>query len=254
VEGRRAVAELLGAGRRPVRRVFMAQDAEPSAGLDAVERLARRHRVPIDYVARGRLAALARTEAPQGVVAQAEALAPVALADLAAPWSGRQPLVLVAAGVTDPHNLGALLRSFECAGATGVVLARHRSALVTPTVAKVAAGAIEHLRFALVPGIPAALSELGRLGVWRVGLAGDARRSLFDLAISEEPLALVVGAEGRGLAPLVARRCDDTVAIPQHGALPSLNVAAAGAVAAFEVARQRGAGRGGPGGGVTARQ
>ncbi len=129
---------------------------------------------------------------------------------------------------------------------TGVVLPRHRSAHLSPTVAKVAAGAIEHLAFSLVGGVPAALGQLAEAGVWSVGLAGEADRSLYDFPLGDGPVALVVGSEERGLAPLVRRRCDEVVAIPQHGALPSLNVGVAGAVACFEVARQRGVQRDGP--------
>ena len=121
----------------------------------------------------------------------------------------------------------------------GVVLPRHRSARLSPTVAKTAAGAIEHLRFAVVGGIPAALLQMTELGVWSVGLAGESPQSLYDLPLGDGPIALVVGSEEKGLAPLVRRRCDAVVSIPQHGSLPSLNVGVAGAVAAFEVARQR---------------
>jgi 23S rRNA (guanosine2251-2'-O)-methyltransferase len=240
VEGRRAVLELLSVGRRRVRAVMVAQDQDPSPLLDEIEDLAARRRVPVETVPHARLSAQARTESPQGVMAQARPVEPVALEDLCAPDSkGRPPFLLVAAGITDPRNLGALLRSAECAGVSGVVLPRHRSARLSPTVTKTAAGAIEHLAFAVVGGIPAALSTMTELGVWTVGLAGESTQSLYDLPLGEGPVALVVGSEDKGLAPLVRRRCDAVVSIPQHGRLPSLNVGVAGAVAAFEVARQR---------------
>jgi 23S rRNA (guanosine2251-2'-O)-methyltransferase len=240
VEGRRAVLELLSVGRRTVRKVLMAQDQDPSPLLDQIEELASRMRVPVESVPRHRLDAEARTEAPQGVIAQARPIEPVTLEDLCVPdRKGVPPFLLVAAGITDPRNLGALLRSAECAGVTGVVLPRHRSARLSPTVTKTAAGAIEHLAFAVVGGIPAALSVMTDLGVWSLGLAGESNQSLYDLPLGEGPVALVVGSEDKGLAPLVRRRCDAVVSIPQHGALPSLNVGVAGAVAAFEVARQR---------------
>jgi 23S rRNA (guanosine2251-2'-O)-methyltransferase len=240
VEGRRAVLELLTVGRRTVRKILMAQDQDPSPLLDKIEELAGRMRVPVESVPRPRLDAEARTEAPQGVIAQARPIEPVTLEDLCRPdRKGAPPFLLVAAGITDPRNLGALLRSAECAGVTGVVLPRHRSARLSPTVTKTAAGAIEHLAFAVVGGIPAALSMLTDLGVWTVGLAGESTTSLYGLRLGEGPVALVVGSEDKGLAPLVRRRCDAVVSIPQHGVLPSLNVGVAGAVAAFEVARQR---------------
>ncbi|MHB1585264.1 MAG: 23S rRNA (guanosine(2251)-2'-O)-methyltransferase RlmB, partial [Acidimicrobiales bacterium] len=234
-----AVRELLAAGRRPVRSLWLAGGLDPSPQLDEIEALARRRRVPVEVVPRARLDAEARTEAPQGVLARAQPIEPVDLDDLARPGPARPPFLLVVAGVTDPRNLGALLRSAECAGVTGVVLPRHRSAHLSPTVAKVAAGAIEYLRFALVGGVPNALERLRSSGVWSVGLAGESPRSLYDLALGEMPVAVVVGSEERGLAPLVRRRCDEVVAIPQWGRLPSLNVGSAGSVACFEVARQR---------------
>jgi 23S rRNA (guanosine2251-2'-O)-methyltransferase len=242
VEGRRAVLELLSVGRRTVRRVLVAEDQDPSPQLDRIEELASKLRIPLETVPRARLDAQARTEAPQGVLALAKPVDPVPLEELSGPAAdGRPPFLLVAAGITDPRNLGALLRSAECAGVSGVVLPRHRSARLSPTVAKAAAGAIEHLPFSVVGGIPAALSTLRDLGLWSIGLAGEAERSLYELPLGEGPVALVVGSEEKGLAPLVRRRCDAVVSIPQHGALPSLNVGVAGAVACFEVARQRGA-------------
>lgn len=148
-------------------------------------------------------------------------------------------LLLVVDGVTDPGNLGAILRTAECAGVTGVVLPRHRAARITPTVAKRAAGAIEHLRFAPVSGIPTALATLAELGVWSVGLDVTADRTIWQLDIAEAPLALVLGAEGRGLSRLVRRRCDVTARIPVTGRLDALNVSAAAAIALFEVLRRR---------------
>lgn len=238
VEGRRAVRELLAAGRRPVRAVWMAEGLDPSPQLDEIEQLAARRHVRVETVSRARLDAAARTDAPQGVLARARAIDPVDLDDLARPASG-DPFLVVVAGVTDPRNLGALLRSAECAGVTGVVLPRHRAVHLSPTVAKVAAGAIEHLDFALVGGVPNALERLSSLGVWTLGLASESARSIYDTEIGGGPVAIVVGGEERGLPPLVRRRCDEVVAIPQRGALESLNAAVAAAVACFEIARRR---------------
>jgi 23S rRNA (guanosine2251-2'-O)-methyltransferase len=240
VEGRQAVLELLAAGHRPVRQLWLAEGQDPSAQLDRIEELAARRHVRVETVSRGRLDAEARTDAPQGVLALARPIEPVPMENLCRPGpGGTPPFLLVVSGVTDPRNLGALLRSAECAGITGVVLPRHRAVHLSPTVAKVAAGAIEHLAFSLVGGIPAALGQLVSAGVWTIGLAGEADSSLYDLPLGDGPVALVLGNEERGLPPLVRRRCDQIVAIPQHGALPSLNVGVAGAIACFEVARQR---------------
>ena len=152
---------------------------------------------------------------------------------------GRVPFLLVLDGITDPHNLGALLRSAECAGVTGIVLPRHRSAHLSPTVTKVAAGAIEYLPMALVPGVPAALQRLAALGVWTVGLVGEPPTPSTSSPLGDQPVALVLGSEDTGLATLTRRRCDVLASIPQHGSLASLNVSVAGAIACFDVARRR---------------
>jgi len=232
VVGRHAVRELLAARRRGVRDVWMADTAEDRE----VASLASAAGVPLRRVNRARLDAEARTDAPQGVLAHAQALPE---SDLAGLCAAPRPFLLVVDGVTDPHNLGALLRTAEVGGATGAVLARHRAAHVTPTVTKAAAGAIEYLSMALVAGVPSALAELATKGVWTVGLDPNGDRSVYDLDLATEPLALVVGAEGEGLSRLSRARCDMLVAIPQRGRLASLNVSAAAAVAVFEIARRR---------------
>ena len=239
VEGRQAVRELLRADRRRVRDVWLAEGLDASPVLAEIVELASQQRVAVRQVGRARLDGEARTEAPQGVLAHAEPLPEVALDKLAQPPGSAKAFVLVLDGVTDPHNLGALLRTAEVAGATGAVLPRHRSAHITPTVAKASAGAIEHLQLALVPGIPAALIRLKELGVWTVGLDGDAPASVFGFPVATEAVALVLGSEGSGLGRLTKERCDLLVAIPGHGRIESLNVAAAGAIACFEVARAR---------------
>ena len=231
--------ELLSAGRRVVREVWLASDLEPSPQIDDIERLAARRHVRVLVVPRAKLERAAYTDAPQGVLARA---APLEEADLDGLCRGRGavPFLMVLDGVTDPHNVGALLRSAECAGVTGVVLPRHRAAHVTATVAKVAAGAIEHLAMTVVPGVPSALRRMTDLGVITIGLDAGAPTSLFDMGFdARSPVALVMGAEGKGLAPLSRRRCEVLASIPQFGSLPAMNVAAAGAVACFELARRR---------------
>lgn len=244
VEGRQAVRELLAAGTRRVRDVWLPEDpGEPGAvgsgPLEEIAELALSRRVPVRRVGRSRLLAEARTDAPQGVLAHADPLAEADFDELCRPAAGQAPFLVVVDGVTDPSNLGALLRTAECAGSTGVILPRRRSAHVTPAVTKAAAGAIEHLPLTQVSGIPTALRELARRGVWSVGLDAGGTQSLFGLELAEEPLALVLGAEGRGLGRLVHKSCDVVVTIPQHGTLASLNVAAAAAVASFFVAEAR---------------
>jgi len=236
VEGRQAVRELLKAGRRRVREVWVADDVDHADIITEIERLAARAPAPVRYVSRGKLERQARTDAAQGVLALAAGLTEADFDTLAVDPGA---FLLCLDGVTDPHNLGAVLRSAEYGGVTGAVLPRHRAAHITPTVIKAAAGAVERVPLALVAGMPSALVRLGERGVWRVGLDQDAATSLWDLDVGARPVALVLGAEGAGLSRLVGQRCDEMVRIPRAGALESLNVAAAGAVALLSVAQAR---------------
>jgi len=240
VEGRQAVRELLRAGKRRVDELWLAEGRDDAAILAEITDLAREARVRVQTVPRGRLEAAALSEAPQGVLAKAAPVQEVPLSKLC----GGRPFLVAVDGVTDPGNLGAILRSAEVAGATGVVLPRHRAVHITPTVAKAAAGAIEYLPIAVVAGMPAALADLVERGVWVVGLDAEGTTSVDDLPVADQPVALVLGAEGKGLGRLVRQRCDVLAAIPQHGTIESLSVAGAAAVACFAVARQRSSERG----------
>ncbi len=233
--------ELLLAGRRRVRDVWLAEDAEPGTALGEILELAAEARVRLRTVPSSTLRAEARTEAPQGVLAHADPVPEVELDELLAgqPQRGVTPFLVVLDGITDPQNLGAIIRSAVGAGATGAVLPRHRAAHITPTVAKAAAGGIEHLPMAVVGGLPASLLAAKAAGLWLVGLDGAGPTNVFDLELADQPVALVLGAEGRGLGRLVAQRCDVLASIPLRGALASLNVASAATVACFEVARRR---------------
>ena len=242
VEGRHAVRELLLAGRRRVKDVWIAEDVDAAGIIEEILELAGEARVAVRRVPRTKLDDAARSEAPQGVLAHAAPLPEADLERLCAPRSGPPPFLLALDEVTDPQNLGTLLRTAECAGATGALLPRHRSAHVTPTVAKAAAGAVEHLPIALVPGLPAALARAKELGCWVVGLDAAGETSLFDLPVATEPVVVVLGSEGKGLGRLTRARCDVVAGIPLRGRLESLNVSAAGALACFEVARRRTAG------------
>ncbi|HET9072602.1 MAG TPA: 23S rRNA (guanosine(2251)-2'-O)-methyltransferase RlmB [Acidimicrobiales bacterium] len=236
VEGRQAVRELLRARRRRVHEVLVAESAAESGTLQEILELAVTAGVPVRRVGRPQLEARAATDAPQGVVASADPLPEASLEQL---LRAPAPLLVVLDGVTDPHNLGAVMRSALCAGATGLVVGRHRSAAVGPVVTKAAAGAAEWLPVATVAGVPAALAELRAAGVWTVGLDAGAAGSLWDLAVATEPVALVLGAEGSGLGRLTRQRCEVVVGVPLQGPLDSLNVSAAATLACFEVARRR---------------
>ena len=236
VEGRQAVLELLKAKRRNVQKIFIADNQDSSDILDAIEFEAQRQRVQVHMISMTRLDKEARTEGHQGVLAFAEKLKTVSL-DQA--MSKKQPFLLVCDGVTDPRNLGAMLRSADGAGVTGVVLPRHRSARISPTVTKTAAGAIEFLEFSDVGGIPTAIDQMNKQGILTVGLAGESPDSLYDLDLGSGPVAIVVGGEEKGLSSLTRKRCQKVVSIPQMGKISSLNAGVALSIAAFEVARQR---------------
>ena len=217
----------------------MARADEGREDDDGLVELARELRVTVHEVSRARVEREARTEAHQGIVARAAPLRERDLDDLSIS-AGKDPPFLVAIdGVTDPGNLGAILRSAEGAGVTGVILPRHRAAHITPTVTKTAAGAVEYLDFVVVPGLPAALSQLSDRHVWIVGLDAAGSRSVFELDLADEAVCVVLGAEDRGLSRLVQKRCDVLASLPMRGQLDSLNVSAAAAIALYEVVRRR---------------
>jgi 23S rRNA (guanosine2251-2'-O)-methyltransferase len=179
----------------------------------------------------------ADTSAPQGVVAVCRPMRTVSVDDL---LEGDEPGgVVVLDHLEDPRNVGAIARSAAAAGMTGLVVAARRAAPLGATAFKAAAGALERLPVGVVSAIPAALDRLKRGGVWIVGLDGEAERSLFGLDLLTEPVAIVVGAEGAGMARLTAARCDVVARIPMASGVESLNAAVAASLAVFEVARVR---------------
>jgi 23S rRNA (guanosine2251-2'-O)-methyltransferase len=233
VEGRRAVLELLRAGKRRPRAVYLSSAVTRD---EIVKEIVERAGGILRSVAPERVEQMARTDVHQGVIAMAPALRP---ADLDEMLTVDRAFLVAVDGITDPRNLGAIMRTAETAGATGLILPRHRSANITPVVAKAAAGAIEYLPIAVVGGIPAAIERAARAGCWSVGLDERGDRSLFDLDLADQKIVLVLGSEGKGLARLTRDRCDVLVRIPMQGHLASLNVSAAATLACHEVARRR---------------
>ena len=265
IEGRQAVRELLIAQRRRVHEIVIADDIERNPVIAEITDLAGAQRVALRRLPRRDIDEMARSEAPQGVIARAEPLAEVLLDEVlvrtqgdeseessvggvagdavraaAAAGSGDKLFLVAVDGVTDPGNLGAILRSCEGAGVDAVILPRHRAVHITPSAAKAAAGAIEYLTMCVVPGLPTAIQQLRDANVWVVGLDDAADKPLFGLGdLAREHVCLVLGAEGPGLSRLVRERCDLIVSIPMSGALSSLNVSAAAALATYEVVRAR---------------
>ena len=208
--------------------------------VDDIIELAADQHVPIRPVSRRKLDEESHTEASQGVVARANELPEASFTDLCrSGLDGAAPFLVALDGVTDPGNLGALLRTAEGAGVSGVILPKHRAVHVTPTVTKTAAGAIEYVPMTLVGGLPTAITQMRDAGIWVVGLDASADTVLFDLPIAGEAVCLVVGAEGRGLSRLVRQRCDLVVSIPLLGHLGSLNVSVSAAIGCYEIVRRR---------------
>ena len=177
----------------------------------------------------------------QGVVAQYRSAPPRSEADLATlvEAAGREALVLVLDGVTDPHNLGACLRSAEAAGVTAVVVTKDKAVGITPIVRRASAGAADRVPFIAATNLARTLRALKDMGVWLVGLAGEGEQSFYDVDL-KGPIALVIGSEGEGLRRLTREQCDYLARIPMRGAVESLNVSVATGITLFEVLRQRG--------------
>jgi 23S rRNA (guanosine2251-2'-O)-methyltransferase len=232
--GRRPVLELLRTGAAP-ERILIGQRLDPSSTLGEIRKRAEALSVPIRMVPRSELDKLASGANHQGVVA---ITGRYRYAELKTLLERDQPALLFLDGLTDPHNLGSLLRSADGAGFDGVVLPARRSVSVTAAVRRVAAGAAEVVPVARVNNLGSAIDEARSAGLWIVGLDQDAGDTLWGSQLLERPVGLVLGAEDRGLSPGVKSHCDGLVGIPLTGGLDSLNVAVAGAVGMFEVARR----------------
>jgi 23S rRNA (guanosine2251-2'-O)-methyltransferase len=230
VYGRRPVREVLRAGRRQVLELLATERA-----LKAEPWLREVKGLRLQVVRDARLNEEARTQDHQGVVAFCE---PYRYADAHELVEGERPLVVCLDQVSDPHNLGAVCRSVEGAGASGVVVPEHNAARVTPAVCRASAGAVEHVRVAVVVNLARYLGEVKRGDLWVWAATGDAETSVWSADFATGAV-LVFGAEGRGIRPGVRRACDDAFSIPLAGKVESLNVSVAAGIALFEAARQR---------------
>jgi 23S rRNA (guanosine2251-2'-O)-methyltransferase len=240
VFGVRPVGELVRARPDDVNVVYVA-DGTRGAEIDEVVQTAKERRVSVEFRPRRMVAELAGDAVHQGIVAIAGRYRYARVGDLlaAAKRAGEAPLIVLLDGITDPHNLGAIARSVEVLGAHGVVIPARGSASVTPGAVKASAGATERVAIAEVLNLLKAIDGLRDAGVRVLGAgAGDGAR--LDEVDFKQPIALVVGAEGKGMREAVARRCDGLFHIPQRGTVSSLNASVATAIALYEAARQRG--------------
>jgi 23S rRNA (guanosine2251-2'-O)-methyltransferase len=233
--GIHAVREALKAGRA-LERIVMARGRHGER-VDEIVRLAREHGIPVRFEDRASLDRLAGTTDHQGVVALAGARRPVALEDLLESAPPKSLIVLLD-GVEDPHNLGAIVRTALAAGAHGIVIPERRAAGLTETVARAAAGALEHLPVARVVNLVRAMEELKESGYWLIGLDERAEKSHTETDFTGA-VGLVLGGEGKGLHDLTRKRCDFLVSIPTQGPVRALNVSVAAGVVLFEAVRQR---------------
>lgn len=243
--GPHVILEALRAGRRTLRRIWLARH-EQRGIMVPILRLARERGVPVEVRPRADLDRLMVGGPHQGILAEAGPF-PYAEPEEIVGSALRAPepaFLVVLDGIQDPQNLGAILRTAEAAGAHGLILPRDRAVGVTPAAVRASAGATEHLAVARVTNLAAFLGWVKSQGIWVVGADPAGGRLLYSVDL-REPLALVLGGEGRGLRPLVKSRCDVQVRIPLSGSVTSLNASSAAAVCIFEVIRQRRGTKGG---------
>ncbi|MBE7035718.1 MAG: 23S rRNA (guanosine(2251)-2'-O)-methyltransferase RlmB [Ruminococcaceae bacterium] len=238
VEGRNSVYEALAAGR-PIDKIWISETVKPS-GIKKLTDLAREKNVPVQFVKPQKVDSISQTDSSQGVVAVCSAVHYADLEDLfrKAEQKGTHPFVVIADEITDPHNLGAIIRSANAAGADGVIIPKNRSAGLDAVVAKTSAGAVHHTHVVRVTNLSQTAETLKEKGLWLVGADMSGESSLFESNMTG-PIGLVVGSEGKGISRLMREKCDFMVRIPMLGETESLNASVAAAVMMYEIVRQR---------------
>ena len=238
LEGRNALTEALKSGRT-IDKVFIAA-GETDRALQHLAAQAKEAGAVVVPVDRRKLDAMSATRSHQGIIALAAAKEYCSIDDILeeAASRGENALIVICDELSDPHNLGAILRTAECVGAHGVIIPKRRSVGLTATVAKASAGAVEYMKVARVTNITAAMEELKEKGVWIFGTAAEGSIPMYKADLTG-PAAIVVGNEGDGMSRLVRERCDVTVHIPMKGRITSLNASVATSVLLYEAVRQR---------------
>ena len=238
IEGRNAITEALKAGRT-IDKVFVA-DGDTDKGLQRLAAQAKEAGAVVVPVDRRKLDQMSATRSHQGIIALVAAHPYYTVDDLLeeAASRGETPLLVICDELSDPHNLGAIMRSAECAGAHGVIIPKRRSVGLTATVAKASAGAIEYMKVARVTNINTTINELKEKGVWVFGTAAEGSIPMYKADLTG-PVAIVIGNEGDGMSPLVRKNCDVMVHIPMKGKISSLNASAAASILLYEAVRQR---------------
>lgn len=238
IEGRNAVIEALRAGTS-IDKIYI-QKGETDRTLGHIASTARAAGIVVVDADKRKLDFMSRTKAHQGVIALTSVREYVSVEDILAiaREKGENPLLVVCDEISDPHNLGAIIRTAECAGAHGVIIPKRRSAGLTSIVGKTSAGAVSYVPVARVPNIAALLKDLQKAGVWVFGTAAEGNTTLYDADL-KGPAAIVIGSEGDGMTRLVREGCDFLVSIPMKGKISSLNASAAAAILLYEAVRQR---------------
>ncbi len=238
LEGRNAVTEALRAGRT-IDKVFIA-DGDTDKGLQRLAAQAKEAGAVVVPVDRRKLDLMSTTRAHQGIIAQAAAHEYASVEEILqeAADRGEAPLIVICDELSDPHNLGAIMRTAECAGAHGVIIPKRRSVGLTATVAKASAGAVEYMKVARVTNIASTIRELKEQGVWVFGTAAEGSQPMYRADLTG-PTAIVIGNEGVGISRLVRDLCDVMVHIPMSGRISSLNASAAASILLYEAVRQR---------------
>lgn len=239
IEGRNAVTEALRAGRN-IDKIYIAK-GEVDKTLGHIASRARDMGIVVVEADRRKLDSMSVTHAHQGVVALAAVREYSSIDDILriAEERGETPFVIVCDEISDPHNLGAIIRTAECVGVHGIIIPKRRSAGLTSIVGKTSAGAVEHMAVARVSNLTAAIKELKERGLWVYGTAADAPAGMWQTNLTG-PICVVIGSEGDGMGRLVTENCDVLVSIPMHGKVNSLNASAAASILMYEVLRQRG--------------
>lgn len=237
IEGRNAVMEAYRAGR-PIDRLFLLDGCQDGPVM-TIKREAKKQDTPVKYVTRERLDQLSETGKHQGVIAYAAAYEYAEVEDIleAAKQKGEAPFLFLLDNIEDPHNLGAIIRTANLAGAHGVIIPKNRASGLTAVVAKTSAGALNFTPVARVTNLTRTIEELKKEGIWFV-CADMGGTRMYDLNL-KGPVGLVIGSEGDGVGRLVKEKCDLTASIPMHGDIDSLNASVAAGVLAYEIVRQR---------------
>lgn len=238
LEGRNAVTEALSAGRT-IDKLFVA-DGDTDRALGRICAMAKQAGAVVVPTDRRKLDYMSATGAHQGVIAMVAAHDYASIDDILkkAQDAGEPPLIVICDELSDPHNLGAIIRTAECAGAHGIIIPKRRSVGLTAVVGKASAGALEYMPVARVSNIAAAIDTLKKAGVWVYGTAAEGDTTLYRADL-KSAAAIVIGNEGEGMSRLVSERCDFKVSIPMKGSISSLNASAAAAIMLYEAVRQR---------------